>query len=103
MKKIEQAKKFVEDMKRQGYEISEDFAINLVSLKEKNPNMPTEELIEQTFKKTLAFYDDFNKNPKPYIDEIHRQLENEQNGKNTKPFKPKEKSKDKDLGVELKK
>lgn len=97
MKKIEQAKKFVEDMKRQGYEISEDFAINLVSLKEKNPNMPTEELIEQTFKKTLAFYDDFNKNSKPYIDEIHRQLENEQNGKNTKPFKPKEKSNKKEL------
>lgn len=100
MKKIEQAKKFVEDMKKQGYEISEDFAMNLISLKEKNPNMRNEELIEQTFKKTLAFYDEFNKNPKPYIDEIHRQLEN---GKTPKPFKLKEKSKDKDLGVELKK
>ena len=43
------------------------------------------------------YYDDFNKNPKPYIDEIHRQLENEQNGKNTKPFKPKEKSNKKEL------
>jgi hypothetical protein len=95
MNKLEEkAKKYVDEMKKQGYVISEDFAMNLVSLKEKNPTMPTKELIEQTFKKTLAFYDEFEKNPKPYINEIHRQLNNEQNeNKNsTKPFKIKEKS-----------
>ncbi len=68
------AKKVADTMKEQGYEVSNDFALNFVTLKEKDPNISNEELLEQTFKKTLAFYDDFNKNPKPYTNEIHRQL-----------------------------
>lgn len=68
------AKHFADNMKEQGYEVSNDFAMNFVTLKDKNPNLSNEELIEQTFKKTLAFYDDFEKNPKPYTNEIHRQL-----------------------------
>lgn len=68
------AKHFAGYMKEQGYEVSNDFAMNFVTLKDKNPNLSNEELIEQSFKKTLAFYDDFEKNPKPYTNEIHRQL-----------------------------
>ena len=68
------AKHFADYMKEQGYEVSNDFAMNFITLKDKNPNLSNEELIEQSFKKTLAFYDDFEKNPKPYTNEIHRQL-----------------------------
>lgn len=68
------AKHFADSMKEQGYEVSNDFAMNFVTLKDKNPNLSNEELIEQSFKKTLAFYDEFEKNPKPYTNEIYRQL-----------------------------
>lgn len=97
MNKLEEnAKKFVEDMKKKGYEVSVDFAINLLTIKEKNPNISKDELVEQAFKKTLAFYDDFNKNPKPYVNSIDIALQNEldlsNKQKNTKPFQIKEKS-----------